>query len=103
MGMLPAKRFCLFGTPIQASPSPTLHNTGFTTLGLPHTYDLFKTPEADDQIKQLMKNTYFGASMTIPHKLAIIPLLDEQTPEARAIGAVNTVIARTVEGGDDSI
>jgi len=104
MGMLPPKRFYLFGTPIQASPSPTLHHTGFTTLGLPHTYDLFETPEVDDQIKQLVKNADFGgASVTIPHKLAIIPLLDELTPAARAIGAVNTVIARTAADGSRTL
>ncbi|KLO15168.1 Pentafunctional AroM protein [Schizopora paradoxa] len=100
MGMLPAKRFYLFGTPIQASPSPTLHNTGFAALGLPHKYDLFETPEVDDKIKQLVKSADFGgASVTIPHKLPIMPLLDELTPEARAIGAVNTVIARVAADG----
>lgn len=95
MGLLPAKRFYLFGTPIQASPSPTLHNSGFSTLGLPHIYDLFETAEVDEQVKQLLKAPDFGgASVTIPHKLTIMPLLDELTPEAQAIGAVNTVVAQ---------
>ncbi|KAH0828649.1 EPSP synthase-domain-containing protein [Lanmaoa asiatica] len=43
-GLLPARRFYLFGTPIAHSMSPTLHNTAFETLGLPHMYGLFETP-----------------------------------------------------------
>lgn len=99
-GLLPKRRFALLGTPISASPSPTLHNAGFNALGLPHHYGLHETQEVDESVKQLLRSADFGgASVTIPHKLAIMPLLDELSPHAQAIGAVNTVIVRTREGG----
>ncbi|EJD41005.1 Pentafunctional AroM protein [Auricularia subglabra TFB-10046 SS5] len=93
LGLLPARQFFLFGTPISKSMSPTLHNTGFKELGLPHTYGLLETAEVDETIRAALKdNAFGGASVTIPHKLAIIPLLDAVSPHAQAIGAVNTVI-----------
>ncbi|TDL20533.1 Pentafunctional AroM protein [Rickenella mellea] len=104
LGQLPAKRFFLLGTPISSSPSPTLHNTGFEVLGLPHKYGLFETKEVDDSIKNLLGSPDFGgASVTIPHKLAIIPLLDDLTPHAKIIGAVNTVIPLHQENGEHSL
>lgn len=103
-GQLPARRFYLIGTPISSSPSPTLHNTGFKTLGLPHTYSLFETAEVDESVKTLLKAPDFGgASVTIPHKLAIIPLLDDLTPEAKAVGAVNTVICTKNSDGSRTL
>ncbi|EJD07924.1 Pentafunctional AroM protein [Fomitiporia mediterranea MF3/22] len=100
IGQLPAQRYYLFGTPISQSPSPTLHSTGFQALGLPHTYSLFETVEVDESIRSLLQSPSFGgASVTIPHKLAVMPLLDELTADAKAIGAVNTIIAETDPGG----
>ncbi|KAH8109485.1 Pentafunctional AroM protein [Phellopilus nigrolimitatus] len=100
IGQLPARRYFLFGTPIAASPSPTLHNAGFEILGLPHKYGLFETAEVDYDIKNLLKSPDFGgASVTIPHKLTVIPLLDELTAHAKAIGAVNTIIPSVGPGG----
>ncbi|KAH6909954.1 Shikimate dehydrogenase [Coprinopsis sp. MPI-PUGE-AT-0042] len=98
LGLLPSKRFHLFGTPIQYSMSPTLHNTGFEILGLPHAYSLLETNqildgEGGEQIKAILSSEEFGgASVTIPFKLDIIHLLDELTDAAKAIGAVNTII-----------
>ncbi|KAF8836479.1 aromatic amino acid family biosynthesis-like protein [Paxillus ammoniavirescens] len=92
-GLLPSKKFYLFGTPIAHSMSPTLHNTAFTTLGLPHVYSLLETPTVGDEIAKAIKSPDFGgASVTIPFKLDIIPLLDALSPAAQSIGAVNTVI-----------
>lgn len=100
VGLLPAKKFYLLGSSISSSPSPTLHNTGFRVLGLPHSYGLFETAEVDESIKALVKSADFGgASVTIPHKLSIIPLMDELTPCAKAIGAVNTVFPVPGPGG----
>lgn len=100
MGLLSPKRFYLFGKPIAHSPSPTLHNAGFAELGLPHRYKLFETSEVDDDIDAAISDPSFGgASVTIPHKLKIIPLLDHLSTEAKMIGAVNTIISRTLESG----
>jgi pentafunctional AROM polypeptide len=73
--------------------SPALHNTGFEVLGLPHTYNLLETAEVGEEIKAAIEASDFGgASVTIPYKLDIIPLLDVLSPAAQSIGAVNTVI-----------
>lgn len=93
LGLLPARRFFLFGNPIAYSMSPTLHNTGFEVLGLPHTYELLETAEVGEEIKATITAPDFGgASVTIPYKLDVIPLLDQLSPAAEAIGAVNTII-----------
>ncbi|KAF8901182.1 Shikimate dehydrogenase [Gymnopilus junonius] len=93
IGLQPSRNFYLFGTPISQSMSPTLHNTGFDILGLPHTYELLETREVGEEIKLAITAPDFGgASVTIPFKLDIIPLLDRLTPAAEAIGAVNTII-----------
>ncbi|KAJ2610909.1 3-dehydroquinate dehydratase (3-dehydroquinase) [Coemansia sp. RSA 1365] len=97
IGLLPAQRFYLFGTPIQQSPSPAMHNAAFAALGLPHSYELKETPTVDALVPVLAAENFGGASVTIPHKQAIIPLLDSLTPAAERIGAVNTIIP-VVEG-----
>lgn len=99
VGQLPAKQFYLFGNPIAHSMSPTLHNSGFQVLGLPHKYSLLETQQFNQQNKEAIATADFGgASVTIPYKLDVIPSLDELTPAAKAIGAVNTVIP-TFPGG----
>jgi pentafunctional AROM polypeptide len=98
IGCLPSRSFYLFGTPISQSMSPTLHNTGFNILGLPHQYQLLETRELGHEIKAAITAPEFGgASVTIPYKLDIIPLLDKLTPAAKAIGAVNTIIPQGPE------
>lgn len=100
IGQLPSRRFFLFGTPISHSMSPTLHNTAFETLGLPHKYELLETATVGQEIKAALASPDFGgASVTIPYKLDIIPLLDSLSPAAEAIGAVNTVIPRAATSG----
>ncbi|KAF8581457.1 Pentafunctional AroM protein [Ramaria rubella] len=94
LGQLPTKRFYLFGTPISQSMSPILHNTGFKALGLPHSYQLLETDSASDVKTVLTSADFGGASVTIPLKLAVLPLLDAVSSEAKVIGAVNTIIAR---------
>lgn len=91
-GEIRPKKFYLFGTPITASRSPALHNTLFQKTGLPHEYSRFETDQAAD-VKELIRSPDFGgASVTIPLKLDIIPLLDGITDAARIIGAVNTIV-----------
>ena len=99
LGRLPAKKFALLGSPIAHSKSPLLHNTGFETLGLPHAYSFLETPTIDASVQAFIRSPDFGgASVTIPHKLDIVPFLDEISPHAQAIGAVNTIIPVTKDG-----
>ncbi|KAG1883784.1 EPSP synthase-domain-containing protein [Suillus subluteus] len=100
LGQLPARRHFLFGNPIAHSMSPTLHNAGFEVLGLPHTYELLETANVGEELKATLAAPDFGgASVTIPFKLDVIPLLDKLSPAADAIGAVNTIIP-IIEGGN---
>lgn len=92
IGETSKKQFYLFGTPIAASRSPALHNTLFQTVGLPHHYGLHETSDVST-VKSIIRSPDFGgASVTIPLKLDIMPLLDSLSPSATTIGAVNTII-----------
>ncbi|KAI9057708.1 aromatic amino acid family biosynthesis-like protein [Trametes sanguinea] len=100
LGQLPAKKFYLFGNPIAHSMSPTLHNTAFEALGLPHRYELLETEAVGEEIKAAITSPDFGgASVTIPFKRDIMPLLDALSEDAEAIGAVNTVIPQKRDDG----
>ena len=90
-GSIAAKEFHLFGTPISASRSPTLHNTLFNQTGLPHKYSLHETSTVDALAPILASPSFGGASVTIPYKLSIRSYLDAESDAARIIGAVNTV------------
>ncbi|CAO1630194.1 unnamed protein product [Parajaminaea phylloscopi] len=93
LGLQSRKKFALFGKPIAHSLSPCLHNTAHQTLGLPGHYERFETDVISEEVKSYIRSADFGgASVTIPLKLEIMPLLDELTAEAKIIGAVNTVI-----------
>ncbi|KAI0300102.1 Pentafunctional AroM protein [Multifurca ochricompacta] len=81
--------------PIAHSMSPTLHNTAFKLLGLPHSYERLETGDVDHEVHSTLTLPDFGgASVTIPFKRDIIAHLDQLSPEAEAIGAVNTIIPR---------
>ncbi|QQE73129.1 shikimate dehydrogenase [Brevibacillus composti] len=86
----------LFGHPVAHSQSPLMHNAAFAEKGLDYVYTSFdvapeRLPEAVAGIRALGIK---GVNVTIPHKVAIMPLLDEVDPLAARIGAVNTVVNR---------
>ncbi len=70
LGQLPAQRFFLFGTPITHSMSPTLHNTAFEALSLPHKYELLETQTVGDEIKDAISFCCQDSYICIAHKLA---------------------------------
>jgi shikimate dehydrogenase len=86
----------LLGHPVSHSLSPAMHNAAFKVLGLPHKYSARDvTPEKlADVMRSLRGETSLGANVTIPHKEASLRLVDEVSDDARAIGAVNTVVRR---------
>jgi pentafunctional AROM polypeptide len=92
MGEISPKQFCLFGSPISVSKSPALHNTLFKQTGLPHHYSLCETTSTDVMRNVIRAPDFGGASVTIPLKLDVMPLLDDVDPAARLIGAVNTIV-----------
>ncbi|MBR4290920.1 MAG: shikimate kinase [Oscillospiraceae bacterium] len=78
----------LLGRKLGHSYSPQIH----AMLG-EYSYELFeKEPE---EIEDFLKNGYFdGINVTVPYKKAVIPYLDELTPIAEKLGAVNTIVRR---------
>lgn len=88
-------RLCgIIGDPIEHTMSPVMHNAAFRKLGLNYLYVPFrvKKEELGKAIEGMRALNIRGLSVTIPHKVAVIPFLDELDPLARKIGAVNTVV-----------
>jgi len=88
----------VIGDPIEHTMSPTIHNAAFTRMGLDYVYVPFlvKKEELGKAIDGMRALNIRGLNVTIPHKVAVIPLLDELDPLAEKIGAVNTI---TNDGG----
>lgn len=84
----------LFGHPITHSLSPLVHSLVFTHLSLPYTYTLHDSTSIPSFLALARSPAFYGAAITMPHKVAIIPHLARLTPAAAAIGAVNTVFPR---------
>lgn len=86
----------LIGHPVAHSRSPAMHNAAFQHLRLPIRYELWDTPPSDIPHRMAFLRTaaVLGANVTLPHKAAVIPWLDELEPEAQRIGAVNTIFKR---------
>ena len=84
---------CLLGTPVSHSISPMMHNEAFRILGLDCVYLCFDTKNADlkTMVQTLKERNVYGFNLTMPDKERILPYLDELSPAARMIGAVNTV------------
>jgi len=91
-GLLSPRQHFLFGTPIQQSLSPAMHNAAFRALMLPHVYALDEQTDVDAYRNRLRDSAFGGSSVTIPHKESIMGMLDEVRGAAREIGAVNTVV-----------
>ncbi len=84
----------LIGDPVEHTMSPVMHNAAFEKLGLDYAYLPFrvKPDELPQAISGLRALSAVGFNVTIPHKVNVIPLLDELDPLAEKIGAVNTVV-----------
>ncbi|GFO66751.1 shikimate dehydrogenase (NADP(+)) [Geomonas limicola] len=86
----------IIGWPIRHSLSPVMHNAAFQALGLDWRFVPFAVaPERlAEAVAGLNALGVIGFNVTIPHKVAIMPLLDRISPEAELIGAVNVVDSR---------
>ena len=84
----------MIGNPVEHSLSPAIHNAAFQKLGLNFVYLAWRVEVIGDAIKGLRAlGNFRGASVTIPHKVAALPFLDEVESMARHIGAINTIVA----------
>lgn len=87
-------RIGLIGDPVAHSFSPRLQQVALDARNIPACYELWQT-SADElaaRIVSLLEPHYLGANVTIPHKEAVLPLLDIVDPLATRIGAVNTIV-----------
>src|SRR3984893_11600521 len=84
----------LLGNPVSRSLSPLMQNAAFAALGIDCRYEVREVARSGlaDAVAELRANERsLGANVTIPHKEAVIPLLDDIDPQAARIGAVNTI------------
>lgn len=84
----------LIGDPVAHSRSPLIHNAAFAHLGLDVRYELWPTGahELAARVQTLRAPGVLGANVTLPHKRAVMALLDRIDPQAELIGAVNTIV-----------
>ncbi len=89
----PARLYGIVGHPLGHSMSPALHNWAFKDLGIAGEYRAF--PVEPSQLAAFMTMVrslpIAGLSVTIPYKLAVTDYLDEVSPRAQDVGAVNTL------------
>ena len=83
----------LIGWPVAHSVSPAMFNAAFAALGLNWHYESIPVPpkDLDRTLQTLRKRGLRGFNVTVPHKSAILPHLETIQPEAKTLGAVNTV------------
>ena len=87
----------VIGNPVEHSLSPAIHNAAFQKLGLNYVYLAFPVADVEGAIRGIRAlGNLRGFSVTIPHKVAVMPHLDEVEPTAKRIGSVNTIV---VENG----
>lgn len=89
----------LIGYPLGHSLSPKIHTAALKACGLEGNYSLFPVhPEDKQGLRDLLTHVrsgeITGLNVTIPHKQNVIEFMDELTPTAQAIGAVNTIYMR---------
>jgi len=92
---MPERWLALLGHPVGHSLSPAMQMAALRAAGLDWTYELLDVPPAalPERLGALRDDPrWAGCNLTIPHKEAVLPLLDEVDEEARLIGAVNTVV-----------
>lgn len=90
------KKFALLGKNIAYSLSPELHKGIMKDMGLAGSYDIIDIEEKDipEVLNEIRSGHLDGINVTIPYKVKIMEFLDEISPEAEAIGAVNCVVNR---------
>ena len=84
----------VLGDPIEQSLSPAIHNSAFRALGLNKVMVPFLVPkgELENFFKEMMWLDIKGCSVTIPHKEALVPLLQQKENAVERTGSCNTVV-----------
>lgn len=84
----------LIGSPVEHSGSPAMYNYSFQKLGIDYAYLAFDVPvnKVKDAITALRTFHMRGCNVTMPCKTEVVKYMDELSPAARIIGAVNTIV-----------
>lgn len=99
--------FAVLGKPIAHSLSPKMHNAAFAALRerVPALAGkkYFRFEIAPDELAEALPlffaKNFHGLNLTIPHKVAALPLLEKISPEAETVGAANTLVRDDARGG----
>ena len=87
---------CLIGDPVEHSVSPAMHNAAYKAAGLNYVYLAFRIRE--NALRKVVEGfralNVRGINVTTPHKVSVMPLLDELDEGAELMGAVNTIVNR---------
>jgi shikimate dehydrogenase len=90
----------LIGWPVSHTFSPAMHNAALQALHLNWVY--LPLPVPPDRVGEALAGLralgFRGINVTVPHKQAVIPFLDETSPAATAVGAVNTILVEPESG-----
>lgn len=86
----------LIGWPLGHSYSPSIHNFAYRMAGIDGYYDLFpiesiSAGDTSNLLSDVRSGRIIGLNVTIPHKVSVMDVLDDLTPIAKRIGAVNTI------------
>ena len=87
------KRVVLIGHPVAHSLSGAMQQAAFDKLGIDAQYELWDRAPSSlaEAIAEIRTDDFLGANVTIPHKERVVPMVDRQTDEAHATGAINTL------------
>ena len=92
----------VIGDPVEHSCSPPMHNAALREMGMDYVYVPFRVKPAhlSAAVAGFKSLNVAGINVTLPHKKALLPLMDNVSQEAELIGAVNTMVFRDgmVEG-----
>lgn len=85
-----------FGCPIDENPTGVMEEAAFAAAGLDYRYLTIKVEKEDIRtaMQAVKALNMRGINLTIPHKVSAIPYVDELSPEAQIIGAINIVVNR---------
>lgn len=86
-----SRKFGLIGKKLEHSFSPSFFKNYFELYSINGSYETIEIPELSEVVLAPIFSEYEGLNVTIPYKETIIPFLDELSPEAKEIGAVNTI------------
>jgi len=87
-------RYVLLGHPVGHSISPAIQGAAFDEMGLDWTYEAIDIApyELSEAIEGLRSGNWHGANVTIPHKQAVLPMLDDLAESASHTSTVNTIV-----------